>query len=70
MVHLIKNKVKLLEDLVLLMAKRVLLLNMCENLWMCRFTLKRDPRLVFFSRKTLFNEILPSMVVQCLELHV
>jgi hypothetical protein len=65
-----QTQVKFLEDLVLLMAKGFFLLNVCENLWMFRLTLKLDPRLVFFSRRTLFNEILPSMVVQSLELHV
>jgi len=64
-----QTSIKFLEDLEVLMAKRFLFLNMCENLWMCRLTLKIGPRLVFFSRRTLSNEILPSMVVKCLELH-
>jgi hypothetical protein len=64
-------QVQFLEDLVFFLAKGFNFpLNTCENLWMCRLPLKLDPRLVVPFHKTLFEDILPSMVVHYVNLHV
>ncbi len=64
-----ENQKLFLEDLMLLTTKR-LPLNTCQNVWMWRLALRLDPKVVFPYRKTLFEEILPSMVTCCLNLHV
>lgn len=43
---------------------------MCENIWMQRLALKMDLKLVFPSRKTLFERIFPSIVTHCVNLYV
>jgi hypothetical protein len=37
---------------------------------MCRLALKFDPKLVFLLQNTLFEKILPTMVIFYLDLHV
>lgn len=64
-------QVQFLEDLVLFLVKRFNFpLNTCENLWMCRLALKLDPRLVVPFHKTLFANILASLVIHYMNLHV
>jgi len=74
MTYLIKQdqiQVQFLEDLVLFLAKGFNFpLNTCENLWMCRLALKLDPGLVVPFHRTLFEDILPFMVVHYMNLHV
>jgi hypothetical protein len=45
----------------LLTAKGYFLLNTCENVWMCRLTLKLDSKLMCPLQKTLEEEIFPTM---------
>jgi hypothetical protein len=55
---------------VLLTTKGYFPLNTCENVWICRLLLRLDPKLVSPSRKTLYEEIIPSMVDKGLALYV
>jgi hypothetical protein len=48
-----EGKKLFMEDLVLFTTKGYIPLNICENLWMCRLTLRLDPKLVFPSHKIL-----------------
>ena len=55
------------EDLVLLIAKGYYPLSSVENMWLKRFALRHDPRVVFPSRKSLTEDVLPAMVEHTLE---
>ena len=55
-----------IEDLVLLIAKGYHPLSSVENIWLRRFALHRDPRVVFPSRGTITEEMLPAMLEQTL----
>ncbi len=59
-----------LNDLMLLTTKGFSSLNTHDNIWMHRLALKLDPKLIFLYWKTLFNKVLTTMVVCCLDLHV
>jgi hypothetical protein len=56
-----------IDDLVLVVVKGLLCLNIIENILVKQFDLRTDPQLVFPSCKIIIEEVLPHMMKDTLE---
>lgn len=59
-----------LEDLVLLCAKGLMPLSVAENLWFRRLAMRLDPKIVFPSRRSFCEDVIPRMVDRCMQEYV
>lgn len=61
---------RFLEDLVLYLAKRYRPLTIVENAWLRRLVICQYPRVVFLSRKQLFEHVFSDRVAKTMEKYV
>ena len=57
-------QLKLLEDLVLFVAKGYVVLSIVESSWLRRFVMQRDPKVCFPSQKQRSQELIPRILAK------